>query len=118
MKLKNGEIYTAKDALGKLVAVPFPIKIGFEIAKMVGKLNEPYSNISIIKDELLKKYGDKKNGQLSIGPESKKWGAFIKDFDELMDQEIELEVEKVKLPEIDANIEPSVIIQLEKFIEL
>jgi len=36
----------------------------------------------------------------------------------LMDQEIELEFEKVKLPEIDANIEPSVIIQLEKFIEL
>jgi len=118
MKIKNGEIYTAKDALGKLIAVPFPIKVSFQIAKMAGKLNEPYQNISIVKDELVKKYGDTKKGNLSIDPESKNWVAFITDFDELMDQEIELEFEKVKLPEIDANIEPSVIIQLEKFIEL
>ena len=133
MKLTNGDIYGAQEALRKLVGQKFPVMVSYKLSKLVMKLNEQFKVIEEVRNGLVKKYGETNGkGQILVKTESENFPKFVAEFDELMAQESEIACEKVKLPEKVAatcdkcnhnmdkqfEIEPQVLMQLEKFVEV
>lgn len=135
MKVKNGELWIAREALNQLISQRLPVKSALALAKFTKKFNEELASINEVRNGLIKKYGQKdeeKGGQLVVGPECEGFDKFQEELQELMDQETEIVVEKIKLPEMVAStcdkchhnmdrpfmIEPEVLMLLEKFIEV
>ena len=134
MNLKNGEIFDAWNALNKLTpdGTKFPVKVSLGIVKLRTKLRDFYNEIEEVRSGLNRTYGEKKNGKIKVEEDSKNWPKFVEEIEELMNQEVELVIDKVKLPEkvggtcdkcshnMDKmlEIEPSVLMALEKFVEV
>ena len=133
MKLTNGDIFTAKEPLQVLLEQRFPVRTAYGLAKLSSKLNEQLKVIDKVRNGLINQYGVKDDkGGMSVKPDSPDWEKFAGEFNELMAQEVEVVIEKVKLPErvaatCDAchhnmdrllEIEPKILLQLEKFIEV
>ena len=133
MKLTNGDIFGSQEPLKKLVGERLPVKVSYSLAKLVMKLNEQFKVIEEVRNGLIKKYGktDEK-GQTQVEPDGENFPKFVGEFNELMSQEVEMVVEKVKLPEkvaatCDAchhnmdklyEVEANVLIALDKFVEV
>ena len=137
MKLNNGEIFDAWEALNKLTpeGTKFPVKVSLGIVKLRTKLRDRYQEIEEVRNGLIKTYGkaDKDNPmQIKVEPNSENFGKFAEEMNELFAQEVEVVIDKVKLPEKVAatcdkcshnmdkmlEIEPSVLMALEKFVEV
>ena len=127
MKVTNGEIYNSVESLNKLAGMKLPVKTSLQVAKLVSKLNEPLKEIDSVRQGLVKTYGisfeKDEAGNTTIKSETE--GNVIKyitEMNELVSLETELVVDKIKLPtEVDGKaleIEPSVLIALEKFIDV
>jgi len=125
VKLTNGEIFNASEPLKKLLEEKFPVKVSYGLAKLASKLNDQLKVIDAVRNGLIKTYGepDKDNPQqIKVDPQGKKWGKFVEEMNELFNQEVEVVFDKVSLPqEVDGKaleIEPSVLMALEKFVEV
>lgn len=127
MIVTNGEIYNTVEPLNKLAGMKLPVKTSLQVVKLINKLSEPLKEIDSVRQGLVKTYGisfaKDKDGNTTI--KSKTDGNVLKyvtEVNELVSLETEIVVEKVKLPtEVDGKaleIEPSVLIALEKFIEV
>jgi hypothetical protein len=123
VKLSNGEIFAASKPLESLSKEKMPLKPSYRIAMLVKKLSSQLEVIEKIRIGLVQKYGEKnEKGDVSIQQNTSNWFLFIGEMNELFAQEVEIEFEKIELPsEVDGkafNIEPSVLISLEKFIDI
>ena len=135
MKLTNGDIFAAREPLIKLLDEKFPVKVAYGLAQMANKLQEQLKVIDDVRNGLIRTHGkpDKDNPQqVSVDFKGKNFGKFVEELNELFSQEIEVNCEKVKLPErvvatcdkcshnMDRalEIEPSVLMTLDKFIEV
>ena len=125
MELINGEIFNAREPLGKLMEQKFPVKTAYGLAKMANKLNEQFNIIEQVRNGLIKTYGeaDKNNPQqISVKQDGENFQKFVEEITELMNQEVEVVIEKVKLPEMvdgkPLEIEPNILMALEKFVEV
>ena len=135
MKLNNGDIFTAREPLAKLMEQKFPVMVSYKLAKMTSKLNEQLKVIDEVRNGLSKTYGkaDKDNPQqISVPQDSRGFSKFMEEFGTLMNEEVEVVFDKVKLPEKVAatcdkcshnmdkslEIEPNVLMALDKFVEV
>ena len=122
MKLNNGEIFSAREPLSKLIEQKFPVKVAYGLAKIANKLNDQLKVIDNVRDGLIRTYGKEEEGQIRVTPDDENFLKFVEEVKELMAQEVEVVFEKAKLPEkVDGKtieIEPSVLMALEKFIEV
>lgn len=120
MKLKNGEIFNAKEPLNKLMAVKLPVKTSYELAQLAHKLKNQIQIIDEVRDRLIATYGKPATnipGGSQITPADEGFPKFAEELGELLDQEIEIEFNIVKLPPT-LEIEPYVLMALDKFVEL
>jgi len=114
-----------------LSGMKLPVMISLQVAKLASKLSEPTRVIEDVRLGLVNKYGQtQESGEVAVifpndplgRPTSLDWQNFAKEFEELMSAETEIDAEKIKLPqEIDGKplqIEPSILIALEKFIDV
>lgn len=116
MKLKNGEIYIAYNALALLSNEKLPIKTAHGLAKLSIKLEFDFKAIEKIRLTLVKELGVEKNGICTVLPEKR--NEFQIKLDELFGLETEVgEITKVKLPET-LMIEASILVALDKFVEV
>jgi len=125
MKLLNGEIFASREPLEKLTGKELPVKVSLDLARVANKLNAEWQTIDRVRIGLITKYGkaDKENPQqIRVDPEGENYPKFVEEINELMGQETEVVIEKVKLPqEVDGKplqIEPNILMALEKFIEV
>ena len=133
MKLNNGDIFSAQEPLRKLIEQKFPVMVSYKLSKLVMKLNEQFKVVEEVRMGLIKKYGEAdEKGNSQVKPEGENWAKFVEEFNELMAQEVEVVIEKVKLPEkvsstcdkcnhnMDKSleIEPNILIALDKFVEV
>ena len=133
MKLTNGDIWGAQEPLRKLIVRPFPVLVSYKLSKLVMKLAEQLKIIEEVRTGLVKKYGEPdERGNHQVKPDSDAFAKFVAEFNELMAQEVEVVVDKVKLPEKIAatcdkcshnmdkplEIEPQTLMALDKFIEV
>lgn len=123
MKLTNGDLFTASGPLKTLIAMKFPVAVSFKLAKMANKLNDSLKSIEDVRNGLINKYGEQnEKGQTAVSEDSPNFAKFVSEFNDLMAIEVEVVIEKVKLPEeVDGRpleIEPSLLMALEKFVDV
>ena len=125
MKLTNGEIFNTRKPLEKLLDKELPVKTSYGLAKLAHKLNDQLQVMDKVIQGLRKTHGtpDPQNPRVfnvlqeiegNYNPEYAKFNEEIK---ELMAQEVELVIDVVTLPDT-LEVEPSVLMALEKFIKL
>ncbi len=120
MKLTNAELFNVKEPLQQLVATKFPVKTSLALLKLVQKLNEHLIPAEKVQDGLVRTYGsaDSKDSQkMVIQPGDENWSKFAEEYAELMAQEVEVVFDKVAVPDT-LEIEPSVLMALEKFLKI
>lgn len=120
MKLNNAEIFNARESFEKLLAIKLPVKISYELLKMTTKLNEQLGVIEKVRSRLIQEYGqedEKRKGYFRVTPDCPGFSKFLSEFGELMQQEVEINIQKVKLPDT-LEIEASVLMALEKFVTI
>ena len=120
MKLTNGEIYNAREALEKLTQAKLPLRASYELAMMATKLRNQIMVIEKLRLGLLQTYGDKDGdnpNQLKINPQSEKFPQFAKELGELMTIEVDIDIEAVTLPDT-LEVEPATLMALDKFIKV
>lgn len=105
--MTNEEIWLAYPSLVRLSKLELPAEVSLALARLTGRLHQPYHIIESRRQKLVQKYGvkDNKNGQIMVAPDSNRAGDFILEFGDLLFQEWEedIEIEKVVLPrEINA----------------
>lgn len=133
MKVTNKEIFESRNAIQELLRYKLPVKPSMQVAKLSRKLNEHLQDINTVRRGLIDKYGDKNDkGIMQVAQDNKHFPVFMKEFDELLALEVDIVVEKVKLPEVIAatcdtcqhnmdkklEIEPWILASLDKFIEI
>lgn len=120
MKLTNGDIFSVREPLQRLVNEKLPVLISYKLAKLANKLNEHFQIIEGVRQGLIKKYGAPTGdgSGIEVKRDSENWVRFVEEFNELLAQEVELVVEKVKFANVTLDIEPSVLMALEQFIEV
>jgi len=133
MKLTNSDIFVAREPLQTMLEQKFPVMVSYKLAKLTNKLAEQLKIIEEVRNGLVKKYGEKdEKGQISVKQEGESFNKFVEEFTELMNHEVEVVIEKVKLPEKVAStcdachhnmdklleIEPKILMALEKFVEV
>ena len=116
MKITNGELFTAKEPLLKLIKERMPVKTSLSLRILIQKLNEYLVPAEQTRDDLIRKYGKEQNGQFIIEPSDTNFIQYMKEYAELIAIENELGVVAIKLPE-DITVEAWVILALEKFVK-
>lgn len=125
MKLLNGEIFNSREPLQTLMGKELPVKVSYGLAKMANKLNEQLKVIDDVRNGLIKKYGEadkERPQQISVKQDGENFEKFVAEVEELMNQKVEMVIEKVKLPqEVDGKplqIEPNILMALMQFVEV
>ena len=120
MKLTNGEIFNAKEPLGKLIQEKLPVKVSYGLAKLAAKLNDKLQVIEEVRQGLITTYGEKDPDnpmQTRVLPQSEGFPKFAEEMGELMAQEVEMVFDVVTLPDM-LEVEPAVLMALDKFIKI
>ena len=137
MKLKNGEIIRASQALQKIEG-KLPVKTSSDLAKLTIKLDEPLKVYDQVRKGLVETYQiynepDGEGNQLiKTKGKAEDLAKFISEMNELLALEVEIVVSKVKLPEkiagtcdachhnmdVPLQVETSVLIALDRFVEV
>ena len=129
MKLQNGEVYGAVSALAQLADKELPVKVSYWLARLANKLDGEFKAIDKVRAELIKKHGKEQTesrGDFTINPKDENWEKFSIDFNDLMMEETEVDIEPVKLPiklpetvdDKPLTIKLNVLAALEKFVEI
>jgi hypothetical protein len=134
MKVTNGTIFSAREPLRILLGQKFPVMVSYKLAKMAHVVQDQLHIITETRNALIEKHGTKEKGKpgKTVPPNTPAMEAFSKELAELLELEVELKIEKVKLPEKVAatcdkchhnmdrplEIEPSILLALEDFIEV
>ena len=113
MKLKLADIYVAKGALKKLVAMDMETKGKYWIAKNAKKIFAEIEMIEEQKNEMIKKLGKKEGKGFHIEKGSKAMDKFLADMDVLLKQEVEVDIQPVAFEEVEnLKVSPGVLMDL------
>ncbi len=131
MKLKNREIHAAIDGLTMLNSVSLPMKASLQVVTLTRVINEPVADIENVRMALVNKYGSKNADDVNevVFPDDAQgrdptegWETFSEEIEALMDIEVEVEFEKVNIPDMVSGqtfeIVPATLKDLEKFISI
>lgn len=95
MKVKLAML-VGNEALQKLVDAPMPTATSFRVAKAVKEVQKELEVFEEQRQALIKKYGTEDSDKnLEIKPESKNWEKFINDYNELVNEEVDLNITKI-----------------------
>lgn len=124
MKVTNGDMFGAVQAFQEIVKIELPAKTSWMLVKLASKVEARCKSIEKVRTGLVLKYGklNEETRQTEIKPDSESWSDFVAGYNELMEQEDEIDMEKIKIPE-EVNGKPvmvtaSTLAALEKFIEV
>lgn len=121
MKLKLGELNIVLESLNKLIDKEIPIKTSYKLSKLTKKLIDEHSIYEENRMKLINKYAEKdadnniiinkKDNSTTMIGENKI--NFNKEFTELINIEMELEFEKIKLDDLgEISISPRDLLYL------
>jgi len=121
MKLTNGQIFVAGQALPKLMGQKLPVMVSSRLIRLAQEIDIHLSVINAVRTNLVTQHSIEKDdkGEPIIKFNTPEMEAFSKDWSELLAEEIDVkfEGEKIKLP-WTAEIEPTALLALDMFIEI
>lgn len=122
MELTNAEIYNATEPMKKLLRVKLPVRTSYALVQLASKLRPQSDVIEQVRQKLIIEHGEqdeKRGGRPYISPEMANFPKFAEELGLLLAQTFELEgfEKKISLP-LTIEIEPYVLMALDKFVEL
>jgi hypothetical protein len=118
VKLTNNEIFSSKEAFDHLIdRDDIPVKYAMPLIRMAKKLTEEVGLIETRRNRLIKKYGVEKDGKVFVSPDVPDWDKALVEFTELMNLEIDVNIEKAKIPS-NIIIPNKDLMMLEPFLEV
>ena len=133
MKVTNRDVFEGKNALQELLRCRLPVKTSMDVAKLSRKFNEALKDIDVVRKGLIDKYGtNSERGGKEVKADSENYQKFMEEFDTLLDLEVDIVANKVKLPENISStcdkckhnmdrpleLEPWILASLDKFVEV
>ena len=126
MQITNGDVWQATNKQGslspiqELLAEKWPVKTAYWLARLARKLDGPANDIEAVRVPLVQQYGEETTkGQYTIPAGSEKWTEFVAAFNELLAQTVEIDVEKITLPESNGNtLKPNTLLAMEAFLNI
>lgn len=122
IKVQLGELRNITEGLNEIGEVKLPIKTAYWIGRIAKKVHSEMETFEKIRLELIKKHALTdtdgqpviEDGQYQFGDNR---GEFEKEFMELATEEIEINVNPLKLDQFGgAEVEPTTLLRLDKFI--
>src|SRR5690625_3425427 len=101
MKLKVADLYDLSLGLNELSQKELPISLSFKIQRAQKVVSDELIASNKIRQQLVGKYKEKelKNGDVQIKKD--KLGTFNNEMKELMSQEVDVEIEKIKIKDLE-----------------
>lgn len=120
MQVCNGDAWVAKAPLQELLKEPWPVKAAYSLARLGRRLNEQIAIIDEVRNRLINQYGEKgEKGQVTISAESPNWPQFIAAYNELMDEPVDIALDKIVLPDVEGlSVLPQTLMSLDAFVEV
>ncbi len=106
MEITNGEIYDSLKPLADICRIKLPIKVSYKLAKLAQELDPHAKTVQRLRTELVQEYGQEdptRKGQFFVLPDSPNFPKFKEELDFLMEQVVDVNFQKVKLPEMVAS---------------
>ena len=130
MKIKTGDLRNIGSGLMEILKIELPVKPSYWLARIANKIGSEQKAFETTRMNLVKKHAkkDKKGNPLVIKDKDGKptnnydvpdIEAFNKEFNELTEQEIEINIDPIKLDALgDIKIKPVILAKLGKIIEI
>ena len=96
MKVRLIDVYNSVSVLNKLVEEPLPTKVSFRLMKLLNALNSEVKLIEEQRLKLIKQYSTDGN---TVSDQNKE--AFIKEFSEFLNEEMEVQWDAIDINECD-----------------
>ena len=115
-RFSNGQLFTLRGPLQALAKIDVPAKVGIRVARLIRKIGAEIEPLAEVRNKLIIKYGEKnEKGEPFINAESPSWQKFVEEHDALMAQTVEVEFEKVVLPD-EVVVAVDALVALEPFL--
>ena len=106
MKLKAGEIKGILESIAGMKDINLPVKTAYYLARASSKLEGEGKAFESSRLRLLNRYGKKNEaGELITSKEGQvefdDFNAFVPEFEELVSQEIDVDIEKIKIDQLE-----------------
>lgn len=130
MKFKAGELKVIGEGLSEILEKELPVKPSYWLSRIAIKLDSELKAFEGARVKLVIKHAkkDEKGNPIVLKDKSGKptrnydvtdMDAFNKEYDELAEQEIEININPIKLDALgDINLKPVILAKLEKIIEI
>jgi len=130
MKFKVGELKVIGEGLSEILEKELPVKPSYWLSRIAIKLDSELKAFEGARVKLVIKHAkkDEKGNPIVLKDKSGKptrnydvtdMDAFNKEYDELAEQEIEININPIKLDALgDINLKPVILAKLEKIIEI
>lgn len=115
IKTKLKSIINAREAARRLAGQVLPVAVSYRVAKLIKALNDELTTYEAERVKLCENCGtlDKARGKYVI----EKGEVFEKEYNSLLDFDVELAVNKITLPDT-LSISPSDLISLSDFVQI
>lgn len=118
MKVKFSDILEANGALSKLSQERLPVGQSVSLARLIRTLNDEMTLFNDQRERICKQYGEYKEDSGGYEIPKGNLPMFRKDFDELINSEVETGTDKIKITlQKGSTIEAAVILGCEAFCE-
>lgn len=91
MKTTLKELKEGRESFAKILDYPMDIKLSYRLRKIAGKIRDQFKTIEKYRRELIDKYGERKDDNISVPPA--KLEEFNKELEKFLDKEFDLDVE-------------------------
>ena len=100
MQLTVKDIYELQEGLSELANKELPVAVAFKMQLNLRKVADEYQSAQKLRDKIVQKYKEKDldDGQVQI--QKDKLEAFKQEIDELMDQEVKVNLQKVDINDL------------------
>jgi len=107
MKIKLSQIVNSVESLNKIVEIKLPVKVAYKVNRLINKINPELKTYNESRETLVKEYGDEQEDGSWKVVDPVKLNEFAIKLTELLEVEIEVEFEKIKIEDLgEALIEP------------
>ena len=104
MKVTLKDIWSSQRSLSKLAKIqPLPIKTSYWVGVRTKKIMKEIEAIEEKRLELVKKYGESESGTTQVSVSQDNMEKFTGEFNDLLNTEIELDIQKFKVEEFIGN---------------
>lgn len=111
------DIYNLREGLAEVNERELSIPVAMKMQRNTLKVNEEFSIASGLRTKLIKKYKEKELANGNIKIKEDKIDEYNEKIKELMNQEVKINLEKIKSSDLGDTIKPGILVLIEKILD-